>query len=739
VLLIVGLLLSVGILNTVVGLAVLSRNVRRPLNVGFFALALGAATWVFGIAAFLLSKDPHAALKWAQLYYIGPLCIVAASIPFTLVFPSGGRTHRPRTYVAIVGAAALAIVLAIWPELLFTKIIYHDWGKEIVLGRWYYLAYSAYLLAMFMLAIRAMYAKAHTERGLYRSQAVVFLNGYFVSCIVGVFFNLALPWFGNYRLIWVGPLATTFYLFATAYGIVRHRLFDVRAVAARAVGYALSVLALGTAYGVVVFAILTPLVGDNSSSVTSRAVSAGIAVSLAIVFRPVKSFFDKITNSLFYRDAYDAQAFIDNLNHVLVSTIDLDKLLHSVSQLVQGTLKASSVTFILTPDQPKRQVLIGSSSSTNIFDAQTRAAFDVLATMPESHKVVVVDFLSSEYHKQQALLQARDIGIVGYVHAAGDETHLLGYFVLGPKKSGNPYNRQDIKMCGAVVSEMALAIQNAVRFREIQSFNLNLQEKIDDATRKLRRANDKLRKLNETKDDFISMASHQLRTPLTSVKGYTSMVLDGDAGKITRLQRRLLNQSFVSAQRMVYLISDLLNVSRLKNGKFLIEPVECNLARIVQEEVEQLDETAKGRHLELVYSKPDHFPVLMLDETKLRQVIMNFLDNAVYYTPAGGHIEVHVAEKPQSVEFTVVDNGIGVPRHEQHHLFTKFFRAPNAKRARPDGTGLGLFMAKKVIIAQGGAIIFKSQQGKGSTFGFTFAKHRLLPENFKPQTPSLPQ
>ena len=117
----------------------------------------------------------------------------------------------------------------------------------------------------------------------------------------------------------------------------------------------------------------------------------------------------------------------------------------------------------------------------------------------------------------------------------------------------------------------------------------------------------------------------------------------------------------------------------------------------------------------------------MLDETKIRQVIMNFTDNAIYYTPAGGHIHVGLADKGQSIELTVKDDGLGVPKTEQHHLFGKFYRAGNARKARPDGTGLGLFMAKKVIAAQGGAIIFHSEEGKGSTFGFSFAKEKLLP------------
>jgi signal transduction histidine kinase len=138
-----------------------------------------------------------------------------------------------------------------------------------------------------------------------------------------------------------------------------------------------------------------------------------------------------------------------------------------------------------------------------------------------------------------------------------------------------------------------------------------------------------------------------------------------------------------------------------------------------------LVETAQGRLLQLTYHKPEHFPTLNLDETKIRQVVMNFADNAIYYTPAGGHIDIWLTETPKAVELRIVDDGIGVPREEQHHLFTKFYRAKNAQRARPDGTGLGLFMAQKVVVAQGGAIIFSSKEGHGSTFGFTFPKARL--------------
>jgi signal transduction histidine kinase len=295
---------------------------------------------------------------------------------------------------------------------------------------------------------------------------------------------------------------------------------------------------------------------------------------------------------------------------------------------------------------------------------------------------------------------------------------IVGLLVVGYNYPMTQLARADTDLLDRLSETIGVALDNKLLFEENQH-----------VLRQLRESNTKLRALDEAKDDFISMASHQLRTPLTSVKGYISMLLEGDAGKLTPLQKKLLTQSFFSSQRMVYIIADLLNVSRLKTGKFIIDAVPVSLADVVQEELEQLKDTAVSRSLTLEYKKPKNFPELMLDETKTRQIIMNFVDNAIYYTPAGGRIKIRLINNPGTVEFRVEDNGIGVPRSEQPHLFTKFYRAGNARKARPDGTGLGLFMAKKVIIAQGGALIFDSTEDKGSTFGFVFSKSKLAVQN----------
>jgi signal transduction histidine kinase len=292
---------------------------------------------------------------------------------------------------------------------------------------------------------------------------------------------------------------------------------------------------------------------------------------------------------------------------------------------------------------------------------------------------------------------------------------LVGLIVVGFRQAIEDITEDDTRFVGRLSETVGVALDNKLLFEENQHMLHQLKE-----------SNIKLKALDETKDDFISMASHQLRTPLTSVKGYISLVLEGDAGKLDPLQKQMLTQAFNSSQRMVYLIADLLNVSRLKTGKFIIETKPVNLATIISEELSQLDEAAKSRQLKLDYSPPKNFPEVMLDETKIRQVVMNFADNAIYYTPAGGNIKVELVDTPNTIELRIVDNGLGVPKAEQPHLFTKFYRAGNARKARPDGTGLGLFMAKKVIAAQGGALIFTSIEGKGSTFGFTFKKDKPL-------------
>ncbi len=515
------------------------------------------------------------------------------------------------------------------------------------------------------------------------------------------------------------PLTLLVMVVMIGFAILRHRLFDIRLIVARSVAYALTVLVAVLLYGFLAFGIVARLIfKDRQLGLGQQIVFSILTVVLVFTFPVLQRFFNKITNKLFYRDAYDTQKFLDQFNRNLVSTYDLEKLLQSAALMLEENLKSTFCTFVIM-DDAKATRIVSADRRKPFDDTRLEHLRDVLDT--ERRLLVVTDELNEAQRHVKDSLLADKVAVVAKLAATPSSVE-VGYLLLGGKKSGDPYTTQDVDVVNIVASELVIAVQNALRFEEIQNFNLTLRERIKHATGQLSRSNKRLRELDSTKDDFISMASHQLRTPLTSVKGYLSMVLEGDAGPVNDQQRKLLDQSFRSSQQMVFLISDLLNLSRLNTGKFVIEPSEVDLDELVQFEVGQLTETARARGLTLLYDKPVTFPKLMLDETKIHQVVMNFIDNAIYYTPTGGTVTVSLRETPSAVEYRVQDTGIGVPKDVQRKLFTKFYRADNAQKARPDGTGLGLFMAKKVVLAQGGSIIFESEEGKGSTFGFRIPK-----------------
>jgi signal transduction histidine kinase len=342
-----------------------------------------------------------------------------------------------------------------------------------------------------------------------------------------------------------------------------------------------------------------------------------------------------------------------------------------------------------------------------------------------SKRNLVIDLTNPESQQQLGLFSCDTKILYNNLHSSLGIHHLYitkletrnkltGVMMVGLNETPNI---DDIELIERLAEPTGIAIDNRLLFEENRKVVLQLQQ-----------MNEKLKEIDATKDEFISMASHQLRTPLTSMKGYVSMVLEGDVGEINDQQRTMLQQAFDSSQRMVYLISDLLNVSRLRTGKFTITNSPTNLADIVESELEQLKANAQARNVKFVYSKPQSFPVLSLDETKIRQVIMNFMDNALYYTPANGRVNVELNCNDRVVTFTVTDSGLGVPKKDQPFLFTKFYRAQNARRMRPDGTGLGLYMARKIIVAQGGSILFNSEEGVGSTFGFAFPYSTAIPK-----------
>jgi len=224
--------------------------------------------------------------------------------------------------------------------------------------------------------------------------------------------------------------------------------------------------------------------------------------------------------------------------------------------------------------------------------------------------------------------------------------------------------------------------------------------------------------LDRLKTEFISIAAHQLRTPLSAIKWVIKMVVDGDAGKLNKEQQDLLNRGYKSNERVIGLVNDLLNVSRIEEGRFGYTFSKSNFEDVLNIVVADLEKNIAKNHIKLVLNKPKQLPKIYMDKDRMVLVMQNFLENAVKYTPEYGKIEITIEILDNVLEVKIKDNGVGIPKKDQVKLFSKFFRASNVMRLQTEGTGLGLFIAKNIIDKHNGKIWIESEEGKGTTACF---------------------
>ncbi len=240
--------------------------------------------------------------------------------------------------------------------------------------------------------------------------------------------------------------------------------------------------------------------------------------------------------------------------------------------------------------------------------------------------------------------------------------------------------------------------------------------RIEKLSVQLGEANEKLKGLDKLKTEFLSLASHQLRSPLTAIKGYTSMILEGDYGKISEKTKEAVDRVYESSKNLTVIVEDLLNVSKIEQGGMKYEMAPFSLAEIANDMAKDLSITAEKRGLKLSYAgDTDKDCMVNGDKEKIRQVVLNFIDNAIKYTKTGS-VDVSVHKNGDKVVFAVKDTGMGMTPEIKATLFQKFARGDGA-RMNTTGSGLGLYLAKEIVEAHKGRVWVESDgAGKGSTF-----------------------
>ncbi len=228
--------------------------------------------------------------------------------------------------------------------------------------------------------------------------------------------------------------------------------------------------------------------------------------------------------------------------------------------------------------------------------------------------------------------------------------------------------------------------------------------------------------VDKMKSEFISIASHQLRTPLTSIKTYAHLLSDGYRGKLTAHQNKFMHVILGSIDHMNDLIDILLNVSRIEAGKLDIVYKDTELKRLILAVMQELRAQAAIKHVKVSLHYNVKSKIAIIDQVLTTEVLSNLLSNAIKYTAPKGEVLITAEETKNEFVLSVRDNGFGIPLTDQARIFTKFFRADNAKQRDPSGTGLGLYMVKNIVDTIGGRIWFESKNNHGSTFYVTVPK-----------------
>ncbi len=268
-----------------------------------------------------------------------------------------------------------------------------------------------------------------------------------------------------------------------------------------------------------------------------------------------------------------------------------------------------------------------------------------------------------------------------------------------------------------------LLIKSVIKEVKLRERIENLAKDLEKANDDLASANDRLKELDQLKSEFLSLATHQIRAPLTAIKGYASLILEGDYGEVSSAIKKPVKTIFDSCQNLVVIVGDFLNISRIEQGRMKYDPVDFDIVKVVADVVNELKPNIENAGLSVDFKSETPSCEIHADIGKIKQVVGNLIDNAIKYTKHGGiSLQVKTAEKMagdagDKIIISISDTGIGVASEDLTRLFGKFVRAKDAFRTNVVGTGLGLYVAKQMVEAQGGKIWIESPgMGKGSTF-----------------------
>ena len=711
--------LATFLLSFLLGIFTYVKNPKQPINRAWAFTSVLISFWSLSLWGLVRSPTLFEAEVWQTIIDVTAIFIPSSYLYFVLVFVNVSKQKKKIIYFSFFIAAFLSI-LSFFPLYRVGLAPIMSFNYWIVSGPLYFLLPLFYIINIyfFFYFLLSFYNK---ETGLKKKQIKYILFSALIGFSGGAT-NFFPQLFGIYPF---GNVFIVFYVIVVSYSIIKHQLMDIKFVLRKSSVYLLSLstvllFATGLKY---LFSILVP----NTELIDELII---IFVTI-IIFPYIREYFSYISNKYFFASLYNPQEVIARFSERLSTILEIDKLLESIASEVNKSFYPKSMSIFLFNEKDLKYY--AAFSSADFF--KKRSSFDLSKSVLNKYIVDknilamsdVKEKSEKDYQEIQETFLNKNIKIIVPLSIKDRD---IGLFLMGEKESSDNYNNEDIQLLQVLATQSAFALDNSLKFEEAKNFNILLEREVEKAVMELQKANGELRTLDTAKSDFISIASHQLRTPLTVIKGYVSMILEGNFGRLPDIAREPTEKIYDSNERLIKLVEQLLSISRIESGRIKYQFEETNLSELISGIMEGIRYSAIKKGLNLSYSAPKGFtPIVNIDATKMRQVITSLIDNSIKYThktnQKRGFILVRIEDLKDKdrIRLIIEDNGMGIKEEDKVNLFKKFSRGRDISTVYTEGTGLGLYVAKQIIEAHNGFIYAESKgRDMGSKIYFDLPK-----------------
>jgi len=712
------------ITSLILGAFVFERNPKGKTNSAFALFALSAFCWSFPYYLWQISSTEEMALLWSRVLMAGAIFIPVTYLHFTYALVDILKKRRKFLIASY-------LLFSLFFFVNFTPFFVSH-VEPLLNFRFWPIAGTAYHAFLILWTFYAYYAayvllkEYKQSKGLARLQLKYVALGTLIGYTGGI-----TNYFLWYRIpiLPIGNITASIYLLLVAYAIIRYRLMDIRVVLRKIFIYLGSaVFAYGFFYLVIWF---YNSAFEGVFSTAAYAVGLVVAPLFVFTFYSLDKGLRVFANRYLFVSLYNYQETINKLTDELNHYIDLNKIIDLIVDTIKQTmqLNRAGVLLVNTETNPVHYDIakvIGFNRSNGISLVQDNFLTQYLQ---KTQKPLVLDELELLARYEESRVNTYSFKKL-HEHMSHIEASLclpllssdklIGIVVLGAKITGDAYTKEDLELLNTLSKQAGVAIENARLYAQVQEFNQKLEQEVDKATADLKKTNFDLEEAIKVKNEFLQIASHQLRTPVSVMRGVLDTLLT-DTGTLTPEQRQeFLKRAFLKSEKLSQVVDDVLSATEMDTPDFNIagtaKPV--SLRELAEKAVTSHVDEAKDHGLTLALEADEPGPMVFASETFLPQAITNLVDNAIKYTEKGA-ITVKVYVEGDQAVLAVTDSGMGVPPDDLSNLWDKFKRAKNAKDMHTDGSGLGLFIIKKIIQGhEGGSVFAESVLGQGSTFGF---------------------